>query len=350
MTREPAPGQQDFRLMVSPEPFDPAEAVPAEAGGPQATIVQFAALLSEPDIARVKAAYGLRLDRFIPNLAYLERLDAPTADRVRADFLVRAVSPFPQASKLSSDIPATAPLDLIAVLFDDADPDAVSATLATTGAHDLATADDREFGGRLRLRLTLDDTSKVAQVAAVDDITWLEPVPTISTNDVEAFQTIQSGTTGPQAGTIWDHQLHGEGQVINITDEGKLKINHCFFADTPPNTPGPTHRKVLAVFDDSGLPGANSQSRPSRPATSSATPASTPTAAARGPPRSSPATGATSSPRTSLSRPASGRCWRRRKTSPRPSTISAGRTSSRPRTKQPPATPTTSVSSTRNTW
>src|SRR3954447_18998836 len=119
MTREPALGQQDFRLMVGPEPFDPAEVVPstaAVAGGPQATVVQFAALLSEPDIARLKAAYGLRLDRFIPNLAYLERLDALTADRVRADFLVRAVTPFPQASKLSPDIHATAPLDLLAVL------------------------------------------------------------------------------------------------------------------------------------------------------------------------------------------------------------------------------------------
>lgn len=255
MTREPALGQQDFRLMVGPEPFDPAEVVPstaAVASGPQATVVQFAALLSEPDIARLKAAYGLRLDRFIPNLAYLERLDALTADRVRADFLVRAVTPFPQASKLSPDIHATAPLDLLAVLFDDADPAAVSAALTAIGAHDLATADDREIGGRFRLLLTLGDASKLAQVAAIDDITWLEPVPTIGGTDVEAFQTIQSGTVSPLAGTIWDHELHGEDQVINIIDTGTPNINHCFFADRPPNKPGPGHRKVLAIFDDSG--------------------------------------------------------------------------------------------------
>jgi len=259
MINEPTPGQQDFRLLVGPEPFDPATVVPSAAivaAGAQATIVQFAALLSEPDKARVKAAYGLRLDRFVPNLAYLERLDTATADRVRADFLVRAVIPFPQASKLSADIPATAPFDLLAVLFDDADPAAVSATLTTIGAHDLATVDDREIGGRLRLLLTLDDATKLPQVTAIDDIIWLEPVPTIKTNNVEAAQTIQSGTVGPRGGTIWDHGLHGEGQVISVLDDGKLNINHCFFADTP-NTPGPGHRKVLAVLDDSGAHGAN---------------------------------------------------------------------------------------------
>jgi Subtilase family len=244
--------RQDFRLMVGPEPFDPADVEPSAVAGAVATVVQFAALLSEPDIARLTAAYGLRLDRFVPNLAYVERLDAATADRVRADFLVRAVSPFPQASKLSSEIPATGPLDLLAVLFDDSDAAAVTAALTVIGAHDVVTIDDREFGGRLHLLLTLDDATRLAQVAAVDDITWVEPVPAFENLDVEAAQTIQSGTVGPQAGTIWDHDLHGEDQVIGIIDAGMLALDHCFFADDPPNTPGPGHRKVLAVFDESG--------------------------------------------------------------------------------------------------
>ncbi|MFA1548001.1 S8 family serine peptidase [Actinomadura chokoriensis] len=246
--------RQDFRLMVGPEPFDPADVEPSAsaATGAQATIVQFAALLSEPDIARVTAAYGLRLDRFVPNLAYLERLDAATADRVRADFLVRAVTPFPPASKLSPDIPAAGPLDLIAVLFGDSDAGAVTAALTTIGAHDIAALDDREIGGQLHLRLTLDDAVGLTEVAAVDAIAWIEPVPTLENLDVEAAQTIQSGTVGPHAGAIWEHDLHGEDQVIGIIDAGTLNLDHCFFADAPPNVPGPGHRKVLAVFDEGG--------------------------------------------------------------------------------------------------
>jgi subtilisin family serine protease len=241
--------RQDFRLMVTPEPFDPAEAEPSASAvaGAQATVVQFAALLSEPDIARLKAAYGLRLDRFIPNLAYLERLDTATADRVRADFLVRAVAPFPQASKLAPDIPATGPLHLVAVLFDDSDAAAVTATLTAIGAHDIATSDAREAGGRLRLRFTLDDATGVAQVAALQDITWLEPVPTIEEQDVPSASMTQSAD--PARSPIWDHDLHGEDQTIQIIDGGTLDLNHCFFAGAAPNTPGPNHRKVRELFN-----------------------------------------------------------------------------------------------------
>jgi hypothetical protein len=256
MTNEQPSGPQDFRLLIGPEPFDPAEIAPAPgaaAAGTQPTIVQFAALLSQPDRARLQAAYGLRLDRFIPNLAFLERLDTATADRVRADFLVRAVITLPAASKLSPAIPATGPLALIAVLFDDADASVVTAALTTIGAHDLGTLDDREIGGRLHLRLVLDDATKLAQVAAIGDITWLDPAPTIVDLDVEAAQTIQSGTVGPQAGTIWDHGLRGKGQVIGIIDNGTIDLDHCFFADTPANIPGPLHRKVRAVFNRNDL-------------------------------------------------------------------------------------------------
>ncbi len=238
--------RQDFRLMVTPEPFDPAD-VAAAVAGTQATVVQFAASLSVPDIARLKAAYGLRLDRFMPNLAYLERLDTATAGRVRADFLVRAVAPLPQESKLAPDIPATGPLQLVAVLFDDSDAVAVTATLTALGAHDLATSDAREVGGRLRLRLTLDDTTAVAQVAALGDVTWLEPVPTIVDADVPSAQTTQSGD--PAVGPIWAHDLHGEDQVIQIIERGTLDLNHCFFAGAAPNTPGPNHRKMRELFN-----------------------------------------------------------------------------------------------------
>jgi subtilisin family serine protease len=251
MTGEPVLGLRDFRLMVAPEPFDPTEVEPSAASataGAQATVVQFAALLSEPDVARVKAAYGLRLDRFIPNLAYLERLDTLTADRVRADFLVRAVIPFPQASKLSPQIPATGPLSLTAILFEDADAVAVTAALTTLGAHHLQTVDDRDIGGRLRLRLRIDDAARLTEVAAIDDIIWLEPAPVFTPLNVEAARTIQSGN--PLAGPIWDRGLRGEGQVVHVIDVATIDLDHCFFADVPPNKPGPGHRKVVRAFNE----------------------------------------------------------------------------------------------------
>ncbi|MFA1547999.1 S8 family serine peptidase [Actinomadura chokoriensis] len=251
MRGEPVPGARDFRLMVAPEPFDPAEVDPSAtpaAAGAQAAVVQFAALPSEPDIARLKAAYGLGLERFIPNLAYLERLDTATADRVRADFLVRSVIVFPPASKLSPTLPATGPLDLTMILFEDADADAVTAALTAIGAHDMQVLDDRDIGGRLHLRLTLDDPAELAQAAAIDDVIWIEPAPVFTNFNVGAAQTNQSGD--PNRGTVWDRHITGKNQVIGIIDEGFIDMDHGFFADNPPNKPGPKHRKVLKAFNE----------------------------------------------------------------------------------------------------
>jgi subtilisin family serine protease len=251
MTGEPVPGLRDFRLMVAPEPFDPADVEPSAASataGARATVVQFAALPSEPDIARLKAAYGLRLDRFIPNLAYLERLDTATADRVRTDFLVRSVIALPQASKLSPTLPASGPLDLTVIVFEDADAAAITAVLTAIGAHAMQVLDDRDIGGQLHLRLTLDDPAKLAQAAAIDDVIWIEPAPVFTDFNVGAAQTNQSGD--PNRGTVWDRHLTGKNQVIGIIDSAFIDMNHGFFADVAPNKPGPGHRKVLRAFND----------------------------------------------------------------------------------------------------
>jgi hypothetical protein len=248
MSDETAPGSLDFRLMVTPEPFDPADVEPSAVAGAQATVVQFTALPSEPDLARLKAAYGLRLDRFIPNLAYLERLDTATADRVRADFLVRSVIALPQASKLSPTLPATGPLDLTVILFEDADAAAVTAALTAIGAHDTHVLDDRDIGGRLHLRLRVDAPAKLAQVAAVDDVIWIEPAPVFTDFNVGAAQTNQSGN--PNQGTVWAKHITGKNQVIGIIDTAFIDMDHGFFADVAPNKPGPNHRKVLKAFNE----------------------------------------------------------------------------------------------------
>ena len=141
--REP----RDFRLLIGPEPFDPKESPPrprqpATAGagtGPsdagaaprQATIVQFTAALSPPDVDRLRDEWSLSLDRYIPNLAYLERLTADTVSRLRGDFLVRAcidldptlkLAPWIRGAGAQPEDDASPVHDFYALLFDDAQP------------------------------------------------------------------------------------------------------------------------------------------------------------------------------------------------------------------------------------
>jgi hypothetical protein len=95
--------QQDFRLLIGSQPFDPNEAVTrvrrqaaADIGtgssgrseaAREATIVQFAAALAQPNVACLRAEYSLKLDQYIPNLAFLERLTQQTINRLKGDFL-----------------------------------------------------------------------------------------------------------------------------------------------------------------------------------------------------------------------------------------------------------------------
>jgi hypothetical protein len=221
----------------------------------KATVVQFAAALTNPDAARLRAEYDLTLERYIPDLGYLERRPPETVDSLRDDFLVRACVPLDLDLKVAPSVSGEdptpgSPVEFSATLFDDADPAAVEALLAATGASDVHIVDDRPIGGRANARFTLDELAPLSQIAELDDLVWIEPVAAIVSHNADAAETIQSGTVAKSP--IWDQGLHGEGQVIGVIDEGNLAIDHCFFADAAPNKPGPDHRKVLALFNESG--------------------------------------------------------------------------------------------------
>src|SRR4029453_11354290 len=88
--------EQDFRLLIGSEPFDPIEeagrapaaAMDAAAGAP-ATIVQFPPPLTSPDAGRLQGESALAPDRYGPNLGFIGRLSPPALERVRGGFHVR---------------------------------------------------------------------------------------------------------------------------------------------------------------------------------------------------------------------------------------------------------------------
>ena len=250
--------EEEFLVWAGPRPFDPAtmdEAPTGDEVAPAATIVQFRAGLTEPDIARLRGEYGLALDRFVPELAYLERLAPDTLARVRDDFLVRATAPLTAEQKLGPSIPADAPAELSATLFDDADPAELEPLLDGAQARDVRVLDDRPIAGALRVVFVLDDLAGVAQIAASPDVLAIDGVDTPNPLSTPDAAMTQSGS--PTKPTIWDHGLHGEGQVIGVIDEGPVDLAHCFFAGAGPNTPGPGHRKVIEqrnAKDPNGAP------------------------------------------------------------------------------------------------
>ena len=267
--RRPA---QDYRVTIGQQSFDPKDVgtsarrratnarkrharIAGDAGldipdqlAPEPMIVQFERSLSADETARFRDAYGLKLGQYVPNLAYLETLSAETVARLRRDPLVRACIPMHPDLKLAPAIESQpSPTgEYTATLTDEADPDTVTAVLSALGARDVRVFDDRALGGRLRTRFALDDVGQIPRIADISAVAAVEAVSLPKADNIAAASTIQGG--GESAHPIWDHGLHGESQVIHIFDAvGPFDINHCFFADDPPNNPGPNHRKVLAV-------------------------------------------------------------------------------------------------------
>jgi hypothetical protein len=250
-------------------------------------VVQFARSLSAGDITELRDEYGLALDRYVPTWAYIERVGDDALERLRRDPRVRSCTPQDPAMKLddatragrvSDNVPGppgsgVAAAAFRATLVDDAEPDEVARALTGLGARDVRVLDDRPLGGRARIRFALDDPEKIPEVAAVEDIVAIEPV---SRQKGDGPATAAPGGPAADILALWDRGLHGEGQVIGMIDNGPPDIDHCFFADTAPNSPGPAHRKIVvvrnaastapgrhptfvagcAVGDDRSLPGA----------------------------------------------------------------------------------------------
>jgi hypothetical protein len=254
---------KEFEVALGTEVFDPSEAEPlrrrsigqraADAPDPNDTrIVQFVRLLTGPDIDRIRAAYGLALTAYVPNLAYIERVDAATRRRLGNDELVRAVAPYRPEYKfagLLSDrltIDALGDAPIVASLFDGGSIDLVIDALAAAGATDIVGSDNRRFGGLPRVAFRTDDPAVIETAAAIPDIRFLEVTGEIQTTDVNASAMIQSGD--PAIAAVWDQDIHGEDQIIGHIELTTPNISHCFFAADAPNTPpGPGHRKIVGL-------------------------------------------------------------------------------------------------------
>jgi hypothetical protein len=94
----------------------------------------------------------------------------------------------------------------------------------------------------------------IGAVRDLPGLVWADVQPPVRLQNSESVWRCQAGR--PAATPVFDHGLHGEGQIIGIMDTG-IDIDHCHFADNLNGLPAlnddagisvnPLHRKVLAV-------------------------------------------------------------------------------------------------------
>jgi subtilisin-like proprotein convertase family protein len=259
---DPAP-----RLRLRHGDFDPLGALPNAPANlryetePESGvfIVQFDRKI-RPDLLAAVRATGTRLLGYVPDRGYLARLRPGVAAAVRGIPGVRWLGPVQPAWKISPDL-GTRPFEdpsrregglLRATLdlFPGEDPDRVAAEVLATGVEVL-------HAGRVGEASRLQVRARVEQLQALawnDAVAWIEEVGEITDRNNTTRWVVQ--TDVPSSTTIWDHGLHGEGQIIGHID-GRIDMNSCFFRDPVNNTPSPAHRKVVAYRSSAGL-GADS--------------------------------------------------------------------------------------------
>ncbi|HWN81375.1 MAG TPA: hypothetical protein VNM87_04720, partial [Candidatus Udaeobacter sp.] len=231
----------------------------AAAAGKQAEpdyyLVQFAGPIDRTARALVTARGGTIYD-YVPNHALLVRLAPAAAGALAADPSVQWLGAFTPELKLSPEIgyrsyqdpvrAADPALWLTVELFPGEDPAALAGAVSGIGGEVVATFDDA-LTHRLHVRLA---PALVGQVAALRGVRWIEEFPEITLRNNSTRWVIQSNI---QSFTpLWDHGLHGEGQIVGHIDQ-RINRDSCYFVDPVNNTPGPNHRKLVAYRSNSGF-------------------------------------------------------------------------------------------------
>jgi Subtilase family len=224
----------------------PPEAIPGTER--QLWIVQFA---DDPDletITRFRDDYSLQLAAGLTSLTFVESMTAATADRVRRESQVRACIPYWSELKLarSSLLPAEeiAGERLLRLgLVEDAS-ESLLQKLDLLGFQ--AVGEATPYPGGFLFRVMVGEAGDPKALLLLNEVEWVEDVRGYLPTNASSSAVVQGGGAGGSR-PIWDQDLHGEGQIIGILDEGVPDMAHDFFRDPDHPVPGPTHRKALAI-------------------------------------------------------------------------------------------------------
>ena len=161
---------------------EPVDTPPVRARAPRAamderTVVQFTGPLTREEQARLKRVYGLRLQEYVPEHAYLERLKPEVLAKLQEDAQFRAAVRYRPEFKIAPRIgqrrfttkerQELKGLWLRVVLFRDADLKAVAQTLKRLGARDIKINDDRPRGGDPKIHFVVNSADVVPAIAAL---------------------------------------------------------------------------------------------------------------------------------------------------------------------------------------
>lgn len=224
------------------------------AGALHSYLVQFDEPPSDAERAALEHA-GAAVFAYVPDQAYLVRTTEAGRQAIAAQAHTAWVGEYRPAYKMSPlvDPSATDETAYQALLFPDAD-----LSRAQGLAQGLGLSVDGAYSNGVNKLLRLrGSVARLAQVAGLADVAWIEPViPMRPLNDLAQW-VVQTNVNGSRR--VWDMGIQGQGQVVTTSDTG-IKTTHDQFRDNavPITDFGdyPTHRKIIAYHRGSLNPNA----------------------------------------------------------------------------------------------
>jgi hypothetical protein len=229
-------------LLAQPDIPEDLRAPSTEGTG--TVLVQFRSAIEESWKEQAVTA-GARLVAYIPQNAFIARMDASARARISALSCVTWIGDYHVAYRISPEIGtmrfvsperANDPMRLLRVRVAE-DLDEAVAKAAALGEI------RKKIDDPLQPAFVIHaDAGMIPRIAALPEVIWVEEVPeTFVLNNVTKW-VVQSNID-PQT-PVWIHGIYGEGQIVCEMDTG-LDYNSCWFRDTGNAPPGPNHRKVI---------------------------------------------------------------------------------------------------------
>ena len=220
---------------------------PAGEGGYDAYIVQLIGPVKSDWIDGLRGARAEAL-LYLPSYSYLAAIERRDVERVRALRFVQWVGVYQPAYKLDPALLGSgAGTQTVSVAFlPGRGAERAEAILASSGG---APAKEWTLAGQRWMVATADRSALVA-LARLPEVFSIERFVTPSLVNDQATWVTQSNVPGSRS--IHDKGLHGEGQLVTMSDEG-IYAQHLMFNDSQPF--GDSHRKIQACDHITGCPG-----------------------------------------------------------------------------------------------
>ena len=175
----------EMRIRLKSMEFDPLTTPQPEApAGGDRWIVQFTRSLTRAEMEQVQREYGLRLDRYIPEGAYLERADTGRIADLRRDPLVRWVGPYLPEYKLDPAVLQRGRADpsreiaLLVEGYADVSSEALLGAIRRAG-YTRAEGVGSPAQGTPRVHVVVAGPADVTAVTRLPEVLHIEPPPRI---------------------------------------------------------------------------------------------------------------------------------------------------------------------------